>query len=111
MFQLKIFFTNRIGLLAVLTNFLLAILGLFQKDWSYDSFHFTYEPVSIKVLAISNLLVINLAESISRSLLPFPNSNIGNVRINAIEMLLIVIFSIFQWLFFGYLLSSKKEMK
>lgn len=101
--QLKIFFTNRIGLISVFVNLFLAIWGLREKGWNYSGFHFTYEPLPIQILTIINLPAIAIGESIGKSLFPPSGSQFGFVETTGYEMILIVIFSIFQWLLFGYI--------
>jgi hypothetical protein len=100
--QIKNFFTNRISLSAVLANFVLAIWGLSEKDWSYNSFHFIYEPIPIKILTIINIPAIAIGESLANQLFPSPSQPFGYVETNNSEMLFIVIFSILQWLLFGF---------
>ena len=102
--QIKIFFTNRISLSAVFLNFILAIWGLSEKGWSYDSFHFIYEPVAIKILTIINIPAIAIGELLANQLFPSPFQQVGYVENS--EMIFIVIFSIFQWLLFGYIWKS-----
>ncbi len=111
--QIKIFFTNRIGLALVFINLFLAFWGIIERGGGYSNFHFYYEPIPIKILSIINLLVIALAESISRTLFPVPPSQWSYVKIDDFEMLLIVILSIFQWLSFGYIcnLIFPKKLK
>ena len=101
--QIKSFFTNPIGWILVFTNLLLAIWGIIEKGGDYSSFHFTYEPLSIKILSIVNIPIIVIAESISEMVYPPVGPQFSMVFINNFEMLLIVVFSIFQWLFIGYL--------
>lgn len=100
--QLKDFFTNRFGLIAVFANLVLAILGLAEKEWNYGIFHYYYEPSPIKIIFTMNLPVISFVASISRLLFPVPPSPWSYVKISSFEMMLIVIFSIFQWLLIGY---------
>jgi hypothetical protein len=109
--QINIFFTNQISLSAVFANFVLAIWGLFEKGWNYDSFHFIYEPAPIKILAIINIPAIAIGESLANQLFPSPNQQV--VYVENSEMLFIVIFSIFQWLLFGYIckLSFREKLK
>jgi hypothetical protein len=100
--QIKNLFTNRIGLAMVFVNLFLALLGIIEKGGDYSSFHFIYEPIPIKILTIINLPIIFLAESIGKTIFPSSGSQFGSVETDNFEMLLIVIFSIFQWLLFGY---------
>ena len=100
--QIKNLFTNRIGLALVFTNLFLALWGIIEKGGDYRSFHFVYEPISIKILTLTNLQIIVLAESISKTMFSSSGSHFGLVEINNFEMLLIVVFSILQWLLFGY---------
>ena len=111
--QIKNFFTNRIGVGLVFVNLFLALWGIIEKGGVYSSFHFYYEPIQIKILAIANLPIIALAESISRMFYPLPDSNSKFVKIDDFEMSLIVMFSILQWLLFGYLcnLIFPKKLK
>lgn len=101
--QLKIFFTNRIGLFSVFANLFLAIWGLNEKGWNYSGFHFTYEPLPIKILTTINLPAVAIGESIGETLFPSSSLQFGFVENTGYEMILIVIFSIFQWLLFGYI--------
>ena len=100
--QLQDFFTNRFGLIAVFANLFLAIWGLAEKEWNYYIFHYYYEPTPIKIIFTMNSQVISFVESISRTLFPLPQSPWSYVKISSFEMILIVIFSIFQWLLVGY---------
>jgi uncharacterized protein with PQ loop repeat len=111
--QIKNFFTNRIGLALVFVNLFLALWGIFEKGGNYSHYHYYYEPIPIKILTWINLPIIIVAESISRTLFPLPASPWSFVRISNFDMSLIVIFSIFQWLFFGYLcnLIFPKKLK
>ncbi len=111
--QIKNFFTSRIGLALVFANLFFALWGIIEKGGDYSIFHFYYEPIPIKILTITNLPAIVLAESISRTFFPLPASHFTFVEIDNFEMLLIVVFSIFQWLLLGYLcnLISPKKLK
>ena len=103
--QLKKFSNNSIGISAVFINFFFAIWGLYEKGWDYRSFHYVYEPLSIQLLTVINLFAISLAESLDRKFFPTESSQFGYVRCSDFEMILIVIFTIFQWLLIGYVLS------
>ena len=114
--NLKVFFTNRIGLILVFSNLILAIVGFRIKEWNFSSFHFYYEPFEIKLLSIINLPAICFGQffyglMFSRSPNPWSMIFLSNM-----ETSFIVIFSIFQWLLIGYLLellikSNQKEIK
>src|SRR5215204_2350706 len=56
--NLKVFFTNRIGMVLVLSNLIIAISGLRNKDWNFSNFHFYYEPTEIKFLSLINFPAI-----------------------------------------------------
>lgn len=103
--QLNIFFTNRIGFILVFTNFVLVICGLAGKGWNYNSFHYYYEPLPIKIFTIINLPAIALAGEINNLLYSPPEKNWSFVIISNSELLLLVVFSISQWLLIGYLLD------
>jgi hypothetical protein len=103
--HLKVFFTNRIGAVFVFTNLILAVWGLSEKGWDYESFHFYYEPLAIKIITILNLPAIFIAELIYEWLYSPPKFGSTMVRIYDFEMFLTVVFSIFQWLLFGYFLN------
>ena len=100
--QLEDFFTNLFGLIAVFANLVLVILGLAEKEWNYDIFHYYYEPTPIKIIFTMNLPVISFVESISKTLFPVPPSPWSYVKTSSFEMMFIVILSIFQWLLIGY---------
>lgn len=103
--ELKKFFTNPIGLAAVLINFLLAIWGLFEKGWNYSNFHLFHEPLPIQILTLTNYFAISLAEMISKAFFQPEHSDFGYAIISEFEMFLIVIFTILQWLIIGYICS------
>ena len=60
--KLKVFFTNRNGLVLVFANCLLAILGVRNKGWNFSGSHLFYEPLEIKILAIINFPAILIAQ-------------------------------------------------
>lgn len=106
---------NRIGLALVFANIILIIWGLSEKEWSYNSFHFYYEPIAIKIITLINFPAMLFEALIYNWFLP-PQQNFSTVFISDSEMILIVLLSIFQWLLIGYLLnltflSNQKEIK
>ena len=98
----------------VLLNFLLTILGLVFKEFDYSYFHFTYEPIAIKILSLINLPAIILGGLVGMFFDSSNDSQPTFVIITDAEFLSIVIFSILQWLIIGYVIylcvyfSSKK---
>lgn len=100
--QIKIFFTNRLGLALVFFNLFLALWGISEKGEDYDKFHFYYEPIPIKILAIINLPALIASDFLTKLVLSPPKSQSSLYIIGNFEMLHIVIFSIFQWLLIGY---------
>jgi len=114
--NLKVFFINRIGLILVFSNLILAIVGLRNKGWNFNSFHFYYEPFEIKFLSGINLPAICFGQFFYELIFSRPPNPWSMIFISNTEMLFIVIFSIFQWLLIGYLLdllikSNQKEIK
>jgi hypothetical protein len=103
--QLKIFFTNRTGLILVFTNFVLVIWGLAEKGWNYNIFHYYYEPIPIKIFTVINAIAIALAGEVNNLLYPPPETGWSFVIISNFELMLLVVFSISQWLLIGYLLD------
>ena len=101
--QIKILFTNWIGLSSVFVNFVLAVWGVFEKGGYYNIFHWYYEPIQIKILFCLNLPSILIAEFFNEVIFAPAAQNRTSVSVSNSEMLLIVIFSIFQWLVFGYI--------
>lgn len=112
--EFTIFFTNKVGILLVLINFILALLGSFLKGFTYNSFHFHYEPLPIKILILLNLPAIFIESFIYQIFFkPIDTQKFG-VVISGCEFITIVICSIFQWLLIGYIfykLFPKKELK
>ena len=112
--QIRIFFTNRFGLLLVFANLVLAVWGLAEKDWNYSGFHFTYEPTAVQILTIINLFPIFFSGEIYSAFYSPTEMASSLIEIKDLEMFLIVMFSIFQWLLIGYginFLVSKSESK
>lgn len=114
--QLKIFFTNRLGLLFVFTNVFLVIWGLAEKEWNYSGFHFYYEPIAIKFLTIINLPALFFGGAVYSLFYTRPAMGSSLIEIKDTEMLLIILSSIFQWLSIGYFLNlllkiNKKKIK
>lgn len=103
--QIKILFTNRIGFVLIFANFVLAFWGLAQKGWNYNTFHFYYEPLPTKIFTIVNLPAIAFAELINNLLYSPPKAGTSLIEISNGELLLSIVFSIFQWLLIGYLLD------
>ena len=101
--QIKILFTNWIGLSTVFANFVLAVWGVFEKGGYYNIFQWYYETFKIKILFCLNLPSILIAEFFNEVVFATVAQNRSSVSISNFEMLLIVIFSIFQWLVFGYI--------
>ena len=97
------FFINKISILLVLINFILAFSGLFFKEFRYDRFHFHYEPLPIKILILPNLPAMFAASLISEIFFPSNKSQSSTVTISEYEFITIVICSIFQWLLIGYI--------
>lgn len=94
------FLINSNGLFLVLSNFLLAIIGIRNKEWGFSFFHFYYEPIETKILAIINLPAIMSAQFVYG--LFFTRSYSGSsITVYDFEMVLIVFFSILQWLLIG----------
>ena len=113
--NLKLFFINRIGLILLFANLILIIWGLSEKGWDYNHFHFYYEPFAIKIISLINFPSLLFEELIYSWFYP-PQPSSSLILISNFQMLLISIFSIFQWLLIGYLLhltvsSSQKEIK
>lgn len=112
--EFTIFFTNKVGILLVLINFVLALSGLFLKEFAYKSFHFIYEPLPIKILIFLNFPAMVAAGLISAVFFPSNNRPSSVVNIGGYEFITIVICSIFQWLLIGYIFNKlffKKELK
>ena len=108
--ELTKFFTNKVGILLVLVNFISALLGLYMKGIAYYSFHFHYEPLPIKILTLLNLPAILFAELLFST----NESDKFGVSVNEYEFITIVMCSIFQWLLIGYILYKifpEKELK
>lgn len=103
--QSKLFFTNRAGLICVFANLILVVWGLSEKGWYCCNFHFTYEPFAIKILTFLNLPALIFSAFIYEWLFSTPENNWSMVVIYDFEMVLIVVFSIFQWLFIGHFLN------
>lgn len=113
--NLRIFFTNKLGLILVFANLILVIWGLSEKGCDYNYFHFYHEPISIKIVTVINFPALLLGELIYSWFFP-PESGSTLIFVSNSKILLISIFSIFQWLLMGYLLnlmllSNQKEIK
>ena len=107
------FFTNKAGISLALINFTLALLGLYMKEFAYFYFHFHYEPMPIKILCLFNFPAMIAEEFISEQFFSVPETSFG-VTVSKYEFIIIIICSILQWLFIGYIfhkLFPKKELK
>ena len=114
--KLKAFFINPNGLVLVLANFLLAVLGVRDKGWSFSSFHFYYEPIEVKILIFINFPAVLLASFVYELFFTRPKLGLSSAAIYDFEMFLIVLFSSFQWLLIGLMINfpfrkAQKEIK
>ena len=102
---IKDFFTNKPGICLVLANFLVAIWGLIEKEGNFRHFHFYYEPLSTKILALINTPAIMFAETVDRLFFTY-QYHLSAVIISNFEFALIVIFSCVQWLLVGHIINQ-----
>lgn len=112
--QIKIFFTNRVGLICVFANLFLVVAGVWLTGDNIHSFHFTYEPLPVKIAVIINFPAIVAAELTEKFLFPSaPREGKGLIEVSNLSVLLASVWSIFQWLLFGYVceLIFPKKLK
>ena len=101
---LRTFFTNRFGLVGVAANMALLIVGLFEKGFGDRTFHFYYEPLSIKIFVFLNIPAIFASDLLTVALYPTKATS-SMIVISNFEFFTTVVFSILQWLLFGCLLA------
>ena len=99
--KLKVFFINPNGLVLVLANFLLAILGVREKGWNFSHFHLYYEPIETTILFIINVPAILIAQFAYELFFTRLRLVSSSATIYDFEMVLIVLFSSLQWLLLG----------
>ncbi|MDQ3800581.1 MAG: hypothetical protein M3384_14120 [Acidobacteriota bacterium] len=112
--QIKIFFTNCVGLICVSANLFLVVAGVLLTGDDIHSFHFYYEPLPVKIAVIINLPAI-LAADLTESLLfpPTPRAQSSLITVSNLNIFLTSVWSILQWLLFGYVckLIFPKKLK
>lgn len=99
--QLKIFFTNRIGLALVSFNLFLIIWGMYEKGENYNSFHLFYEPAPLKLFVYINWWIVILVGELERNYFPSIKSDSAFI-LSDFYMLHVVIICVLTWLLIGY---------
>lgn len=112
--QTKLFLTNRIGLSCVFVNLFLIVWGVFFIGDDLHTFHFTYEPLPIKLVVMLNIPAIIAAGTIEALFFPSPpRAQSTLIEISNLTIILNSMCSIFQWLTIGYFceLIFRKKLK
>jgi hypothetical protein len=102
----KAFFGNRWGLTLVAVNFLMAAWGVVEKRGDYQSFHYYYEPLPIKIIALVNLPAITLAEVVNAVFFSPVGDTFSMIWYSRFTMFLVAVFSSLQWLAIGFFLKK-----
>ncbi len=102
--QLKVFFTNRIGLALVSINLLLLVWGMYEKGGHYNYFHWYYEPTPLKLFAYLNWWIVMLVGELERNFFPATESD-SSFIMSDFYMLHVLIICILTWLVIGYIFN------
>ena len=109
---LKTLFTNRFGIIGIVFNLGLLLIGMFQRGFGYRGFHLYYEPLPIQLFVLLNFGPILLADAISQYHYPTVGMSSSMNWIGNFQFTVSVIFSVLQWIFIGGILAfSSKSNK
>ena len=104
--QAQDFFTDRLGWLLVGVNVVLVAWGIIAKGGDFQSFHFTYEPLAVQIVALINLPAITLAESFNALLFAPVPSGSTMLHFSHSQMLFVALFTTLQWLAAGFVVQK-----
>jgi len=105
------FFFNRLGLIFVTVNLILVFFGWLLKGGNFNTFHFYYEPLPIKIFVLLNLPAIFLSDLIVGTFFPVTQRASDMLEVATPELVIIGIVSILQWLVIGRIFGSRFERR
>jgi len=105
------FFFNRVGLILVIINLLLVLCGWLLKGENFNTFHFYYEALPIKIFCLLNLPAIFLGDLIMGAFFPAAQQSSDMFEFATPELVIIGVLSILQWLVIGRICGSGFKRK
>lgn len=96
---------NQAGWVLVLINGLIVVEGLYEKGWQNRTFHWTYEPLAIKIASIINLPAMIVAGIFDSLFFEQYEQHSTSVHITESFLWLMILCGIVQWLIVGEIYS------